>query len=94
MRHWQKQITQLYFWKGRENSAKHTHIHTHTAVSKGTSTWTSIQLPCLCNVSFTQPGSLADGRPDPVFVSGWKDGVEEHPPSERRQEFGGVCFRR
>lgn len=55
--------------------------------SKYISTWTSIQLPCLCNVSFTEPGPLADSRPDPVFVSGRKDGVEEHPPSKRKREF-------
>lgn len=69
-----------------------THTHTHSrsctlwSHSKYISTWTSIQLPCLCNVSFTEPGPLTNCRPDAVFISGWKDGVEEHPPSERKRE--------
>lgn len=88
---WEKQLTHLYLWKGKENSAPNTqtHTHRHTVVSKYTSTWTSIQLPCLCNVSFTQPGPLTNSRPDPVFISGWKDGVKEHPPSARSQTFNG-----
>lgn len=53
---------------------------------KYSSTWTSIQLPCLCNVSFTEPGPLANSRPDPIFISGWKDGVEKHPPAESTAE--------
>lgn len=65
---------------------QHTHIRTLWSHSKYISTWTSIQLPCLCNVSFTEPGPLANSRTDPVFISGWKDGVEEHPPSWRKRE--------
>lgn len=63
----------------------YTHTRTLWSHSKYISTWTSIQLPCLCNVSFTEPGPLANSRPDPVFISGWKDGVEEHPPSGKQR---------
>lgn len=70
---------------GKE-SKQHNHVNTLWFQSKYFNTWTSIQLPCLCNVSFTESGPLADGRPNPVFISGWKDGVEEHPPSGRRRD--------
>lgn len=62
-----------------------THIHTLWLQNRYVSTWTSIQLPCLCNVSFTEPGPLAYCGSDAVFVSGWKDGVEKHPPLERKE---------
>lgn len=62
-----------------------THIHTLWLQSRHVSTWTSIQLPCLCNVSFTEPGPLAYSRSDSVFVSGWKNGVEKHPPLVRKE---------
>lgn len=68
------------------HSLTHTYVHALLTESKSVCTWTSIQLPCLCNVSFTEPGSLANSRPDPIFISGWKDGVKEHPTSGKGKE--------
>lgn len=79
---WKNCASQHLFGHTQHNTTQHTRLWLH---SKYISTWTSIQLPCLCNVSFTEPGPLADGGSHPVFVSGWKDGVEKHPPSARKR---------
>lgn len=34
-------------------------------------TWTLVKFACLCDVSFAQSGSLADGGTDAIYVISW-----------------------
>lgn len=97
LRQRRKQINRSNFLGTRYDDSTHIHWRTQTCTdtlqteSKSICTWTSIQLSCLCNVSFTEPGPLTNCRPDPIFISGWKDGVEEHPASAKRKETTCHC---
>lgn len=98
VRHWEKQTTLRHrralesgLWERTQADKQWPSFPPTTKTyrlwfhSKCISTWASIELPCLCNVSFAEPGPLTNSRPDPIFISGWKDGVKEHPSSRRQR---------